>query len=261
MSPAVMLSDTHMEMTTFYNCSVQKAQEDSRVTDVMENIGSFNLNLWILFFLFLLIFMVLIFLHHRSHRDPRHSTLGHGLWTVIIYCLEKDSMHEVNHLSKLIAFLLCLFIFLMWTTFKNLMSTELITVKEPFVARSYDDITNQEGHEPVWLKTLNQYHLFKDSDDGTPAKNLWQKAETIGLDKCLMSFDMEAPEKMIASLIEKGTRLKMTFILNHMSTQPFRIAACILLAKNGICSFRSSDPKEPFQQFGGLVGRKDFILI
>ena len=258
MSPAVHLTDTHLEMVSFYNCSRAKAKDDSTVTDVMDNIKSFKPELWGLLFVYLLVFMVLIILHYRTHRDSRHGSLGHGFWTVTTFFLKNDAMHEVNHASKLISFILCVFMFMIWTCFfENLMSTDLVTSKQPFVARSYDDITNQAGHKPLWIKNVPMVQVFNSSADGTSPRRLFQKAQQIGIENCLI--DMKAPADVYVYLLDLAKQFKTTMFLDKFGTKIVRTGSCIVLAHEGVCNFQSIDPDERFQVFLGLVGTKQFV--
>ena len=259
MFPAVHITETHMDMATPYNCSFEKAEEDSAITDVMDNVKSFKPELWGLFFLTLLIFMVLIILHYRSNRDTRHGSIGHGFWTVTTFFLKSDALHEINDVSRLISFILCVFMFMVWTCFfENLMSTDLITAKEPFVARTYDDITNRDGHKPKWVTNSDLFTLFENSPRESQAGRLWQKAQKLGIDNCKQEIDVDSPEKLLSAIIEEGKQFKTTVVVNHFGAQVFRLAACILLAKDKICVFRSTDPQESFGNFLGFISTKEF---
>ena len=139
--------------------------------------------------------------------------------------------------------------------FENLMSTELITTKEPFVARSYDDITNQEGQIPLWLKNFNSLQYFKEAEEGSAAKRLLQKANKVGLETCMMEINTEN----FNLLMQRAKGLKTTFLFNDISGHPVRLSLCSYLGSEGICSLSTTDPKEPIERFVGFVSRQDFI--
>ena len=252
MSQAFTLYQSDVMIVSLYNCSVEKSQEDSYIPDIMQNVHSFSTDLWLLVLFAAVVFISMILFHYRNHHDQRHGSRSYSIWTVVAFFLEHGSMREINRVSSFISFLLISFIFLIWTSWKNLMSTDLTSVKQPFVAESYEDIS-QMDRKPMWFSNYGIHEFFENSGPDSAGGRLWKKALTVGLSKCLHSFSGGVDLRILADALD----LKTFSLFPGSVTTIARLVICKWVPP-GICSYSSTDPKESFSSFYGLVARDDF---
>ena len=57
----------------------------------------------------------------------------------------------------------------------NMMSTDLVTIEEPRVIRSYDDIIGREDLKVLFFKGLEEEEFFREAKDGSKEFMIWQK--------------------------------------------------------------------------------------
>ena len=220
----------------------------------MQNYNSFSTHLWLLVIFAVSVFISMILFHYRNHHDLRHGSRSYSIWTVVTFILEHGSMEEINRVSSFISFLLTLFVFLIWTYWKNLMSTDLTSVKQPFVAESYDDISQMDGGKPVWFNNYGIHEFFENSDPDSSGGRLWKRALTVGLSKCSYSFSGGVSPQ----IMENAQDLKTFSLFPGCLTWMGRMIICKGVPP-GLCTYSSTDPKESFSSFYGLVVRDDFM--
>lgn len=167
----ILFSET-ASIISSYNCSVEYSRENSKAVDVIDSTNAFRSSTWILIAFTLLIFAILIKIHifiqdEGNEKDTKISRVkipgteitrkripkdknpklkqkmfkNSALFLVYTFMIEKSSFKLFNWNSKLLSILITVFsliIFRMY--FCNLIITDKVVVKIPFVAKSYQDI-------------------------------------------------------------------------------------------------------------------------
>lgn len=148
-----------------YNCTVEKALEDSVTTDVTNIANAFSRNVWIFTSITLITFAILIFTHFSTEennneikiRPPKkmkgrrlgekqkYKTLMNNLLysssTVISYVLFNPSFKISDNSTKLISLIMSTFTLLVIVScFKNAITTDRIRIRDQKIFRSYQDI-------------------------------------------------------------------------------------------------------------------------
>lgn len=150
-----------------YNCTIEKALEDSVTTDVTNIANAFSRTVWIFTLITLISFAILISIHFsteknnneitiRSPKKMRGRRLGeeqkyqtltknllYSICTVISYVLFNPSFKISNNSTKLISLIMSTFTLLVIVScFKNAITTDRIRMKDQKIFKSYQDIAD-----------------------------------------------------------------------------------------------------------------------
>lgn len=150
-----------------YNCTVEKALEDSITTDVTEIANAFSRTVWIFALITLIGFATLICIHFSTEKNnnkitirPRKKMKGrrlgeeqeyqmlmnnllYSICTVISYVLLNPSFKISNNSTKLISLTMSTFTLLIIVgCLKNAITTDRIRIKDQKIFKSYQDIVD-----------------------------------------------------------------------------------------------------------------------
>lgn len=120
-----------------YNCSIEKAIEDSSVSDFMETLNDYSIGVWTMTLITFFILSRLVKVHSIIN-SRKHTS---GFWTVSTFTLLNPCYKTVDWASKFISFLIALFIFLFVILYtKNIIKTEQVRTREQEVFRTFKDV-------------------------------------------------------------------------------------------------------------------------
>lgn len=249
-----------IQMLSTYNCSKAKSREDSVVTDVMDSVYSFSWRLWLLIFVTLSIFVLMITTHFRLHKRRIQSKLSYSIWTVVNHVLEHDAIDVINRNTEFISTLLCVFIFFIGMYYENLISTDLVTVKDPHVIKSYDDVVEMKTMRPIFWIDVDDYKFFERayaaSGEETGAGRLWKKVvQEVGRDDCLIPLGFDSTSLGFLQELLKIDRV--TLLITEAWMDGFRGYFCRLSSKIEVCSHLAVDPFQSFTSSIGFAVRED----
>lgn len=150
-----------------YNCTVEKALEDSITTDVTNIANAFSITVWIFALITLITFAILIWIHFSTEKNNNEITIRlpkkmkgrrlgeeqkyktlmnnllYSICTVVSYVLFNPSFKISNNSTKLISLIMSTFTLLVIVgCFKNAITTDRIRIKDQKIFKSYQDIVN-----------------------------------------------------------------------------------------------------------------------
>ena len=132
-----MYTDT-AAIHTPYDCSLEYSIKHSRLTDISESIGSFQMETWAVLMLFFILISILLNIHYNFNE---YVNLG-GYWSTISFILKNPNIKEINFNSKLLLFTLAIGIFFILTGyFENSLLCDQVSVHQPHVYRSYLELS------------------------------------------------------------------------------------------------------------------------
>ena len=260
----INIAEWPVKLLSSYNCSQEKSREDSVVSDCMDTFQTaFDGSLWALIAFFFVMFALLMKIHFKIQNDlnPQRKraseAIANNLWTVSTFVLQHDAMDDNQWIGKFISFLLCVFVFLITIYFGNMMSTDLVTIKDPKVIRSYDEITETEGMRPIFYTDVDDFKFFNDSNELSSAKKLWKKVEKIGLKNCRIESNGKNSMDEYLIAMKRFAAFNTTFVVLAPFEESFRIFFCIQKNKD-ICTFEVTDPEESFNKLYSMLIRQEF---
>lgn len=112
----------------------------------------------------------------RVEKEIQNARLP-SYWIMICAILDQDQFPMISRLAfTILSFCFSLFFFIMVDCFMlNMMSTDLVTIEEPRVVRSYDDIIGREDLNAEFFKGWNEEEFFREAKDGSKEFAIWQK--------------------------------------------------------------------------------------
>lgn len=132
------------ELSTIYNCSHSYAIERQRITDISEAINSFPFPIWMMVMASLFTIWWMIGIHFRMNNVRSNSPSSSSSFSIISYLLLQPCMKEINWVSRLLAFLLAIYVFLIIICyFLNLMQSDKVTKYTPKVFDDVDDVLGE----------------------------------------------------------------------------------------------------------------------
>jgi hypothetical protein len=199
-------------VTSVMISSSYKNMADKIDTDAMDCFYGFNRDLWYatILTLSLLSFLVMIAfwmkmwsnfvfrsLHHYHRickvpwRGMAQRSLFHTSNVTICYIVKQ--MSSFNYKSKrtsekVILQVLDVFFFFIMFYFTSFIKTDMVVQKQPRTITSYDDILEYKVI-PRWTAFMDDYKEFSESPPGSKERLIWQWANEIGLDNCMMKTD------------------------------------------------------------------------
>lgn len=133
-----------------YNCSFERAMEDSKAVDLTDLVAAFSTTVWFLAFTTFILLSNLVAFHFKSNG----VTNNHSAWTVVTYLLLNPTFTIRNWASKFIALLIALFSLLFVVLLlNNAIKTDQLTMREQKVYRTFHEIIDdmKSGSGPKLL--------------------------------------------------------------------------------------------------------------
>ena len=135
------------------------------------------------------------------------------------------------------------------------MSTDLITVKEPTVIKSYDQLAQTVGMRPLFCGQCDDYKFFEEAKKNTGAYRLWKKKVLEEKSNWMMASTMDGGGEMISEFADMN---RTSFVLMKVFVEILRLYTCSQHAVKKICTYLTTDPDQPFNEIYGLLVREEF---
>ena len=175
--------------------STYKLDEDDSARDgILGTFQTFSIDACCLmahiFIILFALFSLTYILERRRIRprfkiDGRRFNLRFIPWFIFCYFTKQIPSFPGNmNLSK--AILICnLLTFSFFVTFyySSMIKTDMVTVKDPKVIGSYQDLLDDAEIEPYILHYYDEYVSFKTGRKGSVKRKIWERVLTLGIDK------------------------------------------------------------------------------
>ena len=96
------------------------------------------------------------------------------IWIVSMFSLEQDYLKETNRFLYVFSATITFFWFFIMQYLTNMMSTELVVVKDPKAILSYQDIIESENSRPIFPKSWLDHEEFELALEGTIERTVWK---------------------------------------------------------------------------------------
>ena len=203
-------------------------------TDVMDAFHSFTDQLWFLIFLtsaFLTVVLFLIFYlkllslpQSNSQQTTRQRTrrcVDQALLIVIANVLKQHTSYSFRGKllrRRMILFLIAVFSFLIMFYFTSMIKTEMVVQKSPETISSYEELLAKPNVKPMWTNSEGIHWFFKNAERNTAERRIWERAEKLGVDSCLLKTDADA-KRMIEPLnTQKAVWFGHSYMMGVMIT-------------------------------------------
>lgn len=241
-----------------YNCSIEKAIEDSTVSDFMETLNSYSWSVWIVTLLAFFSLSSLISIRSRIHRQRRSS----GLWTVTTYILLNPYFKPIRGTVKLLSFLVALYTFLFVILHtKNIIKTEQVRIREQEVYRSYRDIINAiNNDENITIMYSSMTNLLNELAN-EPQNDVRKRM------KHILSGHNGRMEKRFLNFIPflSGGKSNNLVIEKKLYSQSLKYYACRSATFNSypkrpdVCLHRTPEMEYSHQVMAGIISSSSFL--
>ncbi|XP_074604766.1 uncharacterized protein LOC141858048 [Brevipalpus obovatus] len=119
------------------------------------------------------------------------KTLKTKIWSTVKLILLQDFSSKIFDRSRVFTASVIFFIFFLAAFLNSMISTDLVVVRKPFAINKLEDVLDSRAAKftPVWRRFGGVHEIFSKSH--SPIKRgIWQKAENIGIEKCLIDNDL-----------------------------------------------------------------------
>lgn len=120
----------------------------------------------------------------------KHATISKptsSYWKVFGICLKQIDIQPRSRSQGIVISMLLIFSLFFTSFILNCMSTDMVTVKDPIVISSYRDILDRNV-SIIWPPFLPEELAFKESDDGTIQKQLWNQRSAMPKDPISIGY-------------------------------------------------------------------------
>lgn len=177
--------------------------------------------------------------------------------------IRDDSIYEVlTHLAqveaidydvgsmKIISFLVTFMSFYIITYFGNLMSTDLVTVKEPQLIESYEDLLMRERIQTLFMGFQQDYLMFENAPEDDISKKIWKKSlQTVEnkRDQLFIQIDnlLGTAASSIAKTVDASgeNQTEVVAVMGSFVSPVARATACQLKSATAFREWRIEQPK------------------
>lgn len=216
MAPNITNGAVYMSSTTTIISSYNNTFDNAE-TDVMECFKAFNSTLWLMV-VFAFVILAIIQLWSVKWRMkkkvrkkfPSTSFLQTLLTAVLMKQFTGFNITSEQFTVRLVFILMALFFFLVHFYFTSMIKTDMVVMKRPDTISTYEEILSRPDCRPQWSKAMSSHYEFSNADPGSPASEIWERANKIGTDKCF--FDPDVIMKNPAVMEEIRTRKAVVFL-------------------------------------------------
>ncbi|XP_074604094.1 uncharacterized protein LOC141857497 [Brevipalpus obovatus] len=149
------------------------------------------------------------------------DTLKTTIWSTVKLISLQDFSPKIFGSSKILMASLLFSIFLLAAFSNSMISTDLVIEEKPFEIDKLEDVLDPRASKfiPTWRKVGGLHETFSKSSSPIKQK-IWQKAQRIGLDECLLDNDLTlivnvAEEYSSSPRIAFGYETLMSFLRIH----------------------------------------------
>lgn len=233
-----------------YNCSFEKAMEDSIVTDFTDSARDFSPGVWILALITVIVFSMLISTHSTIYGYRADS----GIWTLINHSLFNPSYRVAGNVSKLISSLILFFVFFFIVSYlKNIVKTDQVRMKEQKVYRSFRDIVNEiEGGTNLTIMFTSQGRFKSIFDE--PLYNDVMKS----LKYYVHHGNGREYDKM-DSIVESLLNPNHIVIEAKVSALIIKRKGCKMAASKSLCLYQRQETGDNYPTINEIMASKKFL--
>lgn len=177
-SQGLIFYETSLMFIAAYN----KTGEDGQA-QLLESFYGFEPNLWgLCFFTWLLMtgFIIMEEAFYRWMRKEPKTKDDNAFYQVVTHCTQVGAIDDGELPRRLLFMSASVFALLVVNYFSSMIKTDLVTIKDPLVFESYDDII-ERGAIPMFMRGQSYRTLFSEPGAEPYRKKLWDYAiETFG---------------------------------------------------------------------------------
>lgn len=144
--------------------------------DIYEMIFTFPPVMWLITFLTLITFYAILKYGQWKISDKKDSDAG---WVVFTYFIGVGDMNADSNFLKILLFNMTVFSFFLFQWLTGNMRTNLVSVSETVVVRSYQEILDRKV-QPVWVSGRSANDIFEGAPDGSIEKEIWDWGQRKG---------------------------------------------------------------------------------
>lgn len=117
----------------------------------------------------------------RKLRDEIQNARLPPYWIMICAILDQDQFPAISRAAfSTLSILFSLFFYVLIDCFMlNTMSADLVTITEPKVVQSYQDIIDREGLKVIFFPGMDEEALFMSAPEGSVEAQIWEKKESM----------------------------------------------------------------------------------
>ena len=195
------LFEDYLYIYCAYNYS--DAMEESDLMDAyLDFHWSYYVSLMLTFFVFLLSWDICSKLGSKISQTIRtelDKARLPGYWTMICAVLDQDQFPAISRISfSILSFCFSLFFFITVDCFMmNTMSADLVTISDPVVVRSYQDVIDRADMKVLFFKGHDEEILFSSAQKASLDGKIWEKRYL------LQGISVEAIGEVVAPIISQ----------------------------------------------------------
>ena len=177
--------------------------------DILEtSLQSFSMSLWLLLFAVLIIISLVRFMSYKIVARRKNISNMFKFASILLY----QNNFEIRSKSSNIC--VSLGIFLIFTYYSSLMTTEMVIPQDPFMFDSLDKVVNHKGTLPLYYSIFNTYRIFKDAPEGSYKKDFWDKYAHLENTREIFA-ELTDPLNLIDQLL-RGSRREIVSISSNL---------------------------------------------
>lgn len=180
---SVPVYDEDLQIICSYNYTVDWVPSDL-MDAYLEFHWSYYVSLSLTFFIFIFVWKICANLATKickTLRDEIRNARLPSYWIMICAILDQDQFPNVSRIAfSTLSICFSLFFFILVDCFMmNIMRSDLATIEEPRVIRTYEDIVDRNGLEILFLNGMDEEVFFRDAEEGSIESKIWDKKKII----------------------------------------------------------------------------------
>ena len=173
-------------------------------------------------------------INRRWKKEKKNLVRDDTFYEVLTHFFQVESIDYKMGNMQFISLLVTFLSFYTLTYFSNMISTDLVLVKEPFIIRSYEDLLKSKGGVILVFNDMQDtVSNFENAPPGSTQNLLWEKAlKTVKGDRSklflnLAHGDIATPFAKIAEAV-RSTTIEIVGVFSRLVAIPCRATACML---------------------------------
>lgn len=222
-------------------------KESSEPTQVLSSFAAFSISVWLMCLVNLLCLSMLLRLRN-SMRRKRFYRNNYNLLYTLTHMVRLNRIRDDGFARKILFLSASVYSLIVIHCFYSSIKTELVTIKDPKVFRSYQDIINR-GAMPHFARGMTYDLPFKRQDAPWYRKKLWQySVDTFGEEEIYAELD---PASFLVGAF--GVLMQKSIVILDSLVMP--------IVPNTGCSIASRDPESFVAVANRLNDPNDSIVL
>ena len=202
---SIPMYEESLQMLCAYNYTGEREEGDLFDTYLQFH-WSCNLSLSLSFFFLAFSWSACVLLGRKlchNIRQQLDSARLNSFWIVTRAFFDQDQFPDISNVTfSALGLLISLLFFVAKDCFMlNLVSTDLVVIKEPPVIRSYQDAVERENLRILLFSGTFEETFFRGADEGTLEHNLWNKVylvEELSPQSLMAIYDPVVEQRMVS---------------------------------------------------------------